>query len=161
MGTTHLASWQKDREDWLGGRFSFAGSKSRRNDARCVVTEGQGRLVGDRFSFACGKSRRNDARCVVAEGQGRLVGAGFHLLVAKELRTKKTSNKSLFLNRKTLHLHNVRCGGVPLGQLLREAEASAVANRAPISLGRHKKQVCFLLLSAFITFETQLKLLWK
>ena len=106
MGTTHLASWHKDREDWLG--------------------------------------------------------ADFHLLVAKEFENKKTSNKSLFLNRKTLHLHNVRCGGVPLGQLLREAEASAVANRAPISLGRHKKQVtCFLLLSAFITFETQLKLLWK
>ena len=55
-------------------------------------------------------------------------GAYFHLLVAKEFENKKTSNKSLFFNRKTLHLHNVRCGGVPLGQLLREAEASAVAN---------------------------------
>ena len=106
---------RRDRRTWkIGwGRFSFAGGKSRRNDASCVVTEGQGRLVGGRFSFAGGKRVEN----------------------------KKTSNKSLFLNRKTLHLHNVRCGGVPLGQLLREAEASAVANRAPISLGRHKKQV--------------------
>jgi len=40
VGTTHLASWQKDREDWLG--------------------------------------------------------AGFHLLVAKELRTKKQVTKVFF-----------------------------------------------------------------
>ena len=77
----------------------------------------------------------------MAEGQGRLVGGRFSFAGGKRVENKKTSNKSLFLNRKTLHLHNVRCGGVPLGQLLREAEASAVANRAPISLGRHKKQV--------------------
>ena len=134
MGTTHLASWQKDREDWLGAGFHL--------------------LVASPAETTQDASWQKDRE--------DWLGADFHLLVAKEFENKKTSNKSFFLNRKTLHLHNVRCGGVPLGQLLREAEASAVANRAPISLGRHKKQVtCFLLLSAFITFETQLKLLWK
>ena len=86
-------------------------------------------------------SSKGSASCVVAEGQGRLVGGRFSFAGGKRVENKKTSNKSFFKNRKTLHLHNVRCGGVPLGQLLREAEASAVANRAPISLGRHRKQV--------------------
>jgi len=113
VGTTHLASWHKDREDWLRAGFHL--------------------LVASPAETTQDASWQKDRE--------DWLGADFHLLVAKEFENKKTSNKSLFLNRKTLHLHNVRCGGVPLGQLLREAEASAVANRAPISLGRHKKQV--------------------
>ena len=68
MGTTHLASWQKDRENWLRAGFHL--------------------LVASPAETTQDASWQKDRE--------DWLGADFHLLVAKELRTKKQVTKVFF-----------------------------------------------------------------